>query len=291
MATAPLRPLPDFLVIGAKRGGTTSLYRALEAHRNVLPLVPSSRILPLRENSKGVHYFDTGYHHGPTWYRSHFATGVARRLVVRGTGASAVTGEASPYYLFHPNAAERAASLVPGAKIVVLLRDPVERARSHFSEQRRNGVEALTFEEALEAEPLRLAGEVERMQRDPSYVSFAHEHQSYLAQSAYSDSLSRWLGRFPDDQVCVVCSEELYARPEEQVGRVLAFLGLGPGPGVASGGRPPGLGVHNAAPRPPVPEALRRRLEAHFEADVALLEQLTGRSFPWPADRALDRRP
>jgi hypothetical protein len=274
MAAARWRPGPDFLVIGAKRAGTTFLFRQLESHPAVLPLFPSSRVLPLRENSKGVHYFDTAYGRGATWYRSHFATTARRRLVRRATGEEPVSGEASPYYLFHPHAAARVASALPDARLVVLLRDPVERAYSHFSEQRRNGIEPLGFVEALDAEPSRLAGEEERMEDDPSYVSFAHEHQGYAAQSRYADALARWLSLFPRERICLLCSEELYARPEEQLDVVVTFLGLRPR-------RLPLDGARNAAPRTPLPPDLRRDLAARFADDVHRLEQLTGRTFPW----------
>jgi hypothetical protein len=281
VATSPLRPWPEFLIIGAKRGGTTSLYRYLELHPAVLPLVPSSRYLPLQDNIKGVKFFDTGYHHGPRWYRSHFPSTVARRLAGRPLGVAPITGEAAPYYLFHPRAAERAAAVVGHAKVIVLLRDPVDRAHSHWAERCRNGTEPLSFEAALEAEPGRLAGERERMDRDPAYTSFAHEHQSYVAQSRYADSLARWKEHFPPDQLLVLCSEELYADPGRELERVHAFLGL-------PHQRPPDLSARNAIEREPMAAPLRRQLESLFADDVRDVERLAGRTFPWsPSGRPL----
>jgi hypothetical protein len=275
MFTAPLRPWPDFLIIGTKRGGTTSLYRYLEAHPAVLSLVPSARYLPMQSNSKGVRYFDTSYHRSRWWYRAHFPTTPARALARRHLGMPPVVGEASPYYLFHPLAAERAAAVVGNARIIVLLRDPVERTYSHYAEQRRIGAERLSFEEALLAEPERLAGEVERMERDARYRSHAHQHQSYLAQSRYADSLRRWLERFPADRVLVLCSEEFFAEPEHELGRVHAFLGL-------SHQAPPDTRPWNAMRRAPMRAHVRRRLEAELADDVRDVERLIGRSLPWP---------
>jgi hypothetical protein len=274
VATSPVRPWPEFLIIGTKRGGTTSLYRYLELHPAVLPLVPSSRYLPLQDNIKGVKFFDTGYQHGPRWYRSHFPSTVARRLAGRPLGVAPITGEATPYYLFHPRAAERAAAVVGHAKVIVLLRDPVERAHSHWAERCRNGTEPLGFEAALEAEAGRLAGECERMDRDPTYASFAHQHQSYVAQSRYAESLARWKEHFPQDQLLVLCSEELYADPERELERVHAFLGL-------PHQRPPDLSARNAIVRESMPDPVRRHLESGFAADVQELEQVAGRTFPW----------
>src|SRR5215213_1690270 len=106
VASAPLRPLPDYLIVGAKRSGTTSLHRWLLAHPEVLPLFPSARWLPLRSDIKGVHFFDRPDRHGRWWYRSHFPTRPTRALVARRAGGGPVAaGEASPYYLHHPHAA------------------------------------------------------------------------------------------------------------------------------------------------------------------------------------------
>jgi len=139
-ATARWRTVPDFLLIGAKRSGSTSLFRYLGEHPQVAPLFPSARLLPImREDQKGVHYFDSNSTHRLAWYRAHFRSDVARARQARALGAPVITGEASPYYLFHPLAAERAAAAVPHARIIVLLREPVARTYSHWSEQRRNG--------------------------------------------------------------------------------------------------------------------------------------------------------
>src|SRR5919201_6138602 len=155
VATSPLRRLPGFLILGTRRGGTTSLFNYLLEHPSVAPLFPSA------QNIKGVHYFDKQHAKGRAWYRSHFPT-VIFSAFWRVRGYRMIAGEASPYYLFHPWAPQRAHELVPHAKLIVLLRNPVDRAYSHYRERVRNGVEDLTFEEAIEREPARLAGELDR---------------------------------------------------------------------------------------------------------------------------------
>ena len=274
MGTAPMRPFPDFLIIGTKRGGTTSLFRYLAQHPGVLPLFPSARLLPMREDMKGVHYFDTGYRHGRAWYRSHFPSVLARRRAEGRAGGPVVAGESSPYYLFHPHAAARAAGTVPGARIIALLRDPVERTYSHYSEQRRNGVETLGFEEALAAEPHRLAGEADRMAADPSYRSFAHEHQSYATQSEYLPGLERWMRAFSAEQVLVLQSEDLYRDPQGTCDRALAHLGLEPLP--LHDAR-----VWNAPPRADMPTAARRDLEQRFGPHNERLSAFLGVDLGW----------
>jgi hypothetical protein len=178
------------------------------------------------ENRKGAHYFDTNFHRGSAWYRSHFPTMLSRSVRARG-GRRILAGEASPYYLFHPHAARRARRQVPQAKLIVLLRNPVDRAYSHFKERRRNGIETLSFEEALEREPERLAGELARVEGDPTYVSFAHEHFSYVSQGIYLPQLQAWMEHYPRERFCILRSEDLFSDPPGTYAAVLRFLGLG----------------------------------------------------------------
>ena len=107
--TASWRMQPRFLIIGAQRCGTTSLYTSLTAHPAVLPAVLH----------KGVHYFDTAYGRGPAWYRAHFPLQLTADRVERRTGSAPITGESSPYYLFHPLAGERIARDLPEVRLPV----------------------------------------------------------------------------------------------------------------------------------------------------------------------------
>ncbi len=223
VATSDFRPLPDYLIIGTHRGGTTSLHRYLHQHPCVAPNYPRL------QNVKGVRYFDQNIFMGIDWYRSHFPTVAYRSYLRHRHGGPVLSGEASPYYLFHPAAAERAAKAVPGAKIIALLRDPIERASSHWKRERRDGTEPLeSFEEAIAAEPERLAGEVERILSDDRYYSYAHENFSYISQGLYLESLRRWLEHYPREQVHIEVSERFFEDPQAGYDRVLRFLGLPP---------------------------------------------------------------
>jgi hypothetical protein len=223
VATSDFRPLPDYLIIGTHRGGTTSLHQYLQQHPCVGPNFPRL------QNVKGVRYFDQNYFRGLDWYRSHFPTVAYRSYLRHRHGEPVLTGEASPYYLFHPAAAERAAKDVPQAKIIALLRDPIERAYSHWKRERRDGTEPLeSFEDAIAAEPGRLAGEVGRILSDDRYYSYAHENFSYITQGLYLDSLRRWLEPYPREQVHVEVSERFLEDPQAVYDRVLRFLGLRP---------------------------------------------------------------
>jgi hypothetical protein len=268
MATAQLRPVPDFLIVGAKRGGTTSLWRYLCEHPGVLPLFPRP------EKIKGLYYFDENFGFGDRWYRSHFPTIATRRLAERRVGHPIVAGEASPYYLYHPLAPERAAATAPDALVIVLLRDPVERAYSHYKERRRNDTEPLSFADALAAEPERLAGEEARLRRDPGSVSFAHRHCSYVDQGRYAPMLERWIAAFGRDRIVVEMSEEMYAAPQPTVDRVVDRLGL---PRRALRKPEP----FNAEPDAGLDPEARRLLRELLEPDVRAVEALLGRSTHW----------
>jgi hypothetical protein len=273
--TAAWRPLPDFLLIGAKRAGSTSLFYALAENPHVLPLFPSARHLPKRNDTKGVHYFDSNADRSLAWYRGHLPTTYARQRAERRLGGPVVSGEGSPYYLFHPLAPERAAAAVPEARLVVTLRDPIARTYSHWKEQTRNGVETLSFREALEAEAGRTAGEERRIVADPTYRSFAHENQSYAAQSDYAPMLRRWLEHFPREQLLVVVSEDFYATPQTVLDEVSDFLGIPRAVTTTA------TDVWNAAPGATLDPELVDQLAERFAPTCDYVQSLLGRPVPW----------
>jgi hypothetical protein len=254
--TGPARMLPGFLIVGAQRCGTTSMYRTLSQHPDVVKSVLH----------KGVHYFDMNYVRGLSWYRAHFPLRLRR--------AGAVTFESSPYYMFHPLAAERIAADLPGVKLLVLVRDPAERAYSAHAHELARGFETESFEQALELEPQRLAGEAERMRAEPGYLSFSHQHHAYLARGRYSQQLARLEALVGRDRIHVVDSGDFFAKPEPVYDAVLDFLGL-------RRHDYPAFEQHNARPRSPLPSALRARLEAEYAPlDIELSDWL-GQAPSW----------
>jgi hypothetical protein len=189
--TSGQRDVPDFLIIGTKRGGTTSVWNWLVRHPHVAPMFPAAQQI------KSPHYFDINFGRGLDWYRSHFPTRSSLAKTAQRTGFRPLTGEASPYYLFHPLVAERVAEVMPKAKLIVTLRNPADRAYSNYWERRGSDAEDLpTFEAALAAEEERLAGEVEKIKADPRYYSHHHDNHSYLARGRYLEQLQPWFERF-----------------------------------------------------------------------------------------------
>jgi hypothetical protein len=270
-ATASARVLPDFLIIGAQKAGTTSLYAYLCAHPDVRAA-----------GRKEVHYFDLGFiagdERGEAWYRSMFPLRTRLALERRRVGRPVLTGEASPYYLFHPVAPERAAALVPAARLLVLVRDPVERAWSHYRHEVAAGREPLDFAAALDAEPMRLAGADDDLRRGvDSAAARSHRRHSYAGRGRYAEQLSAWLDHYPREQVHVMLAEELFATPSPVWRSAVEFVGLAPA-------APPAFEVHNpggSSSGQAMDPACRARLEEAFKAPNAELADLLGRRLPW----------
>ena len=267
--TADQRSLPDFLIIGTKRGGTTSVWNWLVRHPNVAPMVPAVQQI------KSPHYFDIHYTRGERWYRSHFPSRTSLDRAAQRSGIRPLTGEASPYYLFHPLAPERVQHTVPKTRLIVLLRNPVDRAYSNYWERRGSAAEDLpTFEDAIDAEEQRLDGETERILADPTYYSAHHDSHSYLARGRYAEQLERWLDRFGRDQLLIMPFEDLRTNPNGAYRAVQDFLSL---PVV----EPPRLAHHNKLPVPPMAAATRARLVEYYRPFTARLTELLGLPLDW----------
>ncbi|MEU4833278.1 sulfotransferase [Streptosporangium sp. NPDC023615] len=264
--TASRRTPPSFLIVGAQRCGTTSLYRALSRH----PLI----FKPLLH--KGVHYFDTAYGRGPSWYRAHFPLEASLSRAARRYGHRPHVFESSPYYLFHPLAGPRIARDLPGARLIVLVRDPVERAFSAHAHELARGFETeASFARAVELEEERLAGAAEALCSAPDSTSLAHRHHAYLARGRYAEQLARLEPLVGRERILVLDSGRFFTEPEITYDRVLAFLGL---PHLGD----PVFERHNARPRPaPMPPRLRSELADRFEEQDALLISWLGTEPSW----------
>ncbi len=196
---------PDFLIIGAQKGGTTSLYHYLVQHPKIAPA-----------RRKEVHFFDLHYMKGLNWYWAHFPARARQRGLL--------TGEATPYYLFHPKVPQQVAQAVPDAKLIVLLRNPVERAYSHFAQMVEKGWETRSFQQAIDDE-LSLI----QHGKSPLYHiddPWKHAHHSYLSRGIYSEQLKRWFALYPPERFLILKSEDFFTDPAAAVNATLEFMGL-----------------------------------------------------------------
>lgn len=207
--TSRHRALPHFIIVGAQKAGTTSLFYYLSQHPRVHAGV-----------TKEVHFFDGGtdpavdtYARGVEWYRCHFP-------LESSLGESGLTGEASPLYLFNPLAAGRIHKIVPETKLIAVLRNPVDRAISHYFHERNRGREPLGLFEALHAEDERIRPALEC----DRYKDFAFIHYSYKNRGCYHLQLKRYFSYFPRQQLLLLSAEELFADPQTSLGKVFNFL-------------------------------------------------------------------
>jgi hypothetical protein len=257
--------LPHFIIIGTQRGGTTSLYNYLAQHPSIIAL-----------RRRKVHYFDLNFRRGFAWYRCLFPSAWRNASTLFGR-RKVISGESSPFYMFHPPVPQRIREQLPTVKVIALLRNPVDRAFSHYKHVRGKNQETLSFEEALACETERLAGEEEKMRRDPAYYSNAHHRHGYLARGIYADQLTRWLDVFPREQMLILKSEELYSQPHKLVRETLRFL-KPEWPDEWTAGE---YKRHNETSSEPLRPELRSRLAEFFRPHNQRLCQLLGRDFQW----------
>jgi hypothetical protein len=232
--------LPDFVIIGAQKGGTSFLYYLLTRH----PLVePAAR--------KELHFFDNPqrFDNGAGWYRRCFP-----QLGWK-DGLRSITGEATPSYLFYPQVAQRMAGVVPQARLIALLRNPVDRTYSHYQMQVKRGTEPSTFEEAIE-----------------------QQHAPYVPRSIYVDQLLRWFEFFSKEQVLILKSEDFFERPVEILKVVLTFLDLPDWQPEASELQ---QRRHTGTYKQKMDPSTRRRLEAYFEPYNQRLYECLDVDFGW----------
>jgi len=252
LATASLRYEPSFLIIGGIRCGTTSLVRYLEQH-------PAIRIPATKE----VHYFDWNSNRSTAWYRSWFP------LMRPGKHEAVLAGESSPSYLMDPDVPARVAATMPSVRIILLVRNPVERAYSHFRLRRGRAYEPMeSFADTLADEPTRRKKAAARQQRTGAAID------CYFHQGEYAIGLERWLAQFDQDQILTIQSERLFANPKDAYGTALDFLGL-------SSHDLGHYDVHNAAPASSIDPDVRRHLAMRYEAPNARFYDLIGTDYGW----------
>ena len=266
--TARWRVLPNFLIIGCQRCGTTSLYRYLIQHPLIAPTL-----------WKEIHYFDRtdNFEQGRDWYRAHFVTRHRLGALSRLHHGRAITLEATPDYIFRAAAINRLADLLPDAPLIVLLRDPVDRAYSSYQNYVHKGRESRSFKQAIDDE-LRwieqnaVTGTVRRSDGSTS-------KSPYFSRGVYVDQFRRLFARFSREQILVRRSEDMFANPQRICDDVFDFLGL-----------PPHV-IRDAEPAnrlryTPMDAALRQRLNALYAPYTQQLEALLGRAFEWSVDAA-----
>jgi hypothetical protein len=263
LLTNRLRGLPDFIILGTQRGGTTSLYNYLADHPQIRPCF-----------LKETHFFDRYYKRGIGWYRAYFPFRRTLMTTASDWGVSHLTGEATPYYLYHPHVPNRVHKAIPQAKLIVLLRNPVDRAYSHYNHVAKNGLESLTFEKAIERELEIMPVETQKILDDENYLSFTYQNYSYLSRGIYIDQLLNWFKYFNRDRILVLKSETFYDDPSSALNKTLEFLGL---PIWA----PISFEKYNLAHYTPMKDTTHKWLTEYFRPHNSRLYEYLGEDFYW----------
>jgi hypothetical protein len=248
--------IPDFIIIGTQKGGTSSLHYYLSQHPKIRMSV-----------EKEIHFFDLNFNNGLEWYQ--------RQFPKQDNNSEILFGESSPYYLFHPLVPERVNKICPKVKLIVMLRNPVDRAYSHYMMQKKKGIEEFNnFEDAYRAESARINDEIEKINSDPKYYSYNHQKFSYLARGRYFEQIERWLNYFPLSNFHFIKSELFFQDINSVLTSVYSFLGI-------EHYLPPDLSIQNSNEYLQMELKERLELEGYFKSDNDKLIKLLGSNFIW----------
>ena len=245
------RTPPTFFIAGAQKAGTTSLYQFMVENKYVN-----------QTEEKEIYFFNNleNYRKGERWYRAWFPLSSRRP-----------TCDATANYFESAEAPERIRTHYPNAKIIILLRNPVERAFSHYKMAKKYGFEKLSFEDALQREDERLTYEKEQRPEEHTYL---YQRLGYRTKGMYSEQLKYWLTTFPKEQLHIVISEELFANPEKECRKVLDFLNFDTHPKVP-------LRQANAGSHEDMPETVRRELLEFYAPYNAELSEMLNKELNW----------
>lgn len=251
-STVFLRRKPDYMIIGAQKSGTTTLFDTLSQHPSIN-----------NPKNKEMHYFDDRDIHSRNQYRSKFPISYRR-----------LTGEATPIYIYYPGVPQRIRSMFPDCKFVVILRNPIGRAYSHYQMRVRRGKEDLSFEEALEAEESRLEEAHTQYKNNPEIHNSGLLSHSYRDRGVYCKQLERWWSVFPPSQFHVMSYENFINNPSDEYGELCDFLGISRCEDIK-------LGQPNVAKYPQISDSAYANLEMYYAEYNAKLFKMLGKTFPW----------
>jgi hypothetical protein len=258
--------LPDFIIVGAQKCGTTSLFEYIAQHPNVY-----------EPSTKEIGYFDRYYNEkNIRWYRAQFPSIIRKSYARHIRKQPFITGEASTGYILNPHSLKRISQILPRAKIILLLRNPVDRAFSHYQHSVRDGVETLSFAAALDMEEERIGGKWLKTLEDGKYYDLEIAFHAYLLTGVYVEQVKILMRLFPKERVLILKNEDLLSNPADILNVALQFLGL-----------PPmelkHAVKHNEGKYSAMDASVRERLVKYYRGYNRQLNELCGRDFGWEA--------
>ena len=243
---------PNFIIIGSQKSGTTSLASYISQHPQVLPAI-----------KKETHFWSREFNQGIDWYLAHFPPIPKSQNLI--------TGEATPNYLVTDKIPERIYSLLPNIKLLVILRNPVDRAFSQYHHWQRLNWEDRSFEVAINQELEILKTTPKQPQGDRKYWRLSG---NYIGRGVYIEFIQKWMGLFPKKQFLILRGEDLYQTPDNTMKQVFDFLGL-PEHKLAK------YKKLNSGSYTPISDLLRQRLSEYFQPHNQRLEEYLGIKFNW----------
>lgn len=262
--SAQSRPLPDFLIIGAQKCGTSSLHHYLSQHpQAIAPMEKEIRFFFDREHEGGN---NLNFRKGIDWYRAHWPS------MSKGRQAGTQAFESTPGYILNSMSAERIKQTLPGVKLILMVRNPTERAISHYFHNRRHeGREPLELMAALQNE----AQQVEKLRTGFSLPAGVTPY-SYLRRGLYAEQIQRFLEHFDRSSLHLIEFEEFVAKPKVVLDETYDFLGLEPGI------YPEDLTSRNVSKnRKKVDSTVYDWLDNFFDEPNQSLSQFAGQQFSW----------
>ena len=251
--SSPLRVLPDLIVIGVMRSGTTSLYHYLGQHPCIL-----------KSAYDELGYFDDNYDLGEYWYRSLFPSVFQKRKLEKNNGKF-MTYDVTPFYIYNKKIPKRIHETLPNSKIIVILRNPIDRAYSNFL-----GTQEKKFEDVI-ANEKRNIGNIDRTNEE-EYYKFVHN--SLLARGFYAEQLEKWYKIFPKDHILIIKSEEFARDTKKIMNEIFQFLEL-------KNYNIPDISKKNKIHYEPMKKETRKDLIEYFRPYNKKLYSLVGRDFDW----------
>ena len=257
--TSSIRVLPSFIIVGAVRCGTTSLYYNICEHSSVLPA-----------SYDEIGFFDSNYELGINWYKSMFPTKFKIKKIESKTGIC-ITGEDTPFYFWDKKSIERIKKDIPKIKLIILLRNPIDRAYSNYHLGVRLGSESLSFEGSIKKE-------IELLEKNNDFESDKIEKflrpRSYIAKGLYYQQIKNWYEVFSKNQILVISTENLEINPHQTLEQVFNFLGI------------PNEKIQNIQNRKvgnyqKMNENTREYLKKLFQPHNEKLFKILGREFEW----------
>lgn len=245
-------PRPNFIIIGSQKSGTTSLANYINQHPQVLPAI-----------KKEIHFWSREFHRGVDWYLAHFPPIPQSQ--------NFLTGEATPNYLVNYKVAEKMFSILPDIKLLVIFRNPVDRAFSQYHHWRRLNWEDRSFEEAINKELEALNTTPKQPQGGRKYWQLPG---NYIGRGVYIEFMQKWMEVFPREQFLILRGEDFYQAPDNTMKQVFDFLGL-------PEHQLPKYKKLNSGSYAPISDLLRQKLSEYFQPHNQRLEEYLDMKFDW----------